>query len=72
MREHRDQSVGEAAMNPMAMEAFDNAAKLYEQYARLAELNDLAQLGAVNAGQGNTVSAVTATLCENYSNAVVG
>lgn len=65
-------TVGETAMNAVATEAFDNAAKLYEQYAKLAALNDLAQLGATERLQGDIIAAVTPPLCENYANAVVG
>lgn len=59
-------------MNAVATDAFDNAAKLYEQYARLAELNDLVQLGACEPSRGDVLAAVTPTMCESYTNAVLG
>lgn len=58
-------------MTGSAMNAFDDAEALYDQYAKLSALGDLALLGDTKDDRV-IIASVSPVMCENYANAIVG
>lgn len=57
-------------MNVGSIDALLEADRLYGEYAKLAELGELACLG-IASGTSPIVASVSPVLCESYRNAIV-
>lgn len=59
-------------MNIQALDAFDNADRMYEQYTKLAALSELSMLGDAVTTCQEIVASVSPVMRESYGNALLG